>query len=127
LFTTASSQNYSLLRSFGAREVFDYRQPDVTDQLLKAAKKSASTGPAIPFVLDCIGSKSASLAPIAKIAHSGSKVAALLPVIVRDVSDTDAPEYSFDVRGSANWALGVIVSGVRTDFYLNVRIAITYF
>lgn len=78
------------------------------------------TGPAIPFVFDCIGSKSGTLAPIAKIVQNGAKVAVLLPVIVRDASDTIAPAYSMDVQASANWAEGVIVSGVRTHLYLNM-------
>jgi threonine dehydrogenase-like Zn-dependent dehydrogenase len=120
LIATASTSHHQLLQSYGAINVFDYKNVDVAAQVLAFAKTLGKTGPAIPFVLDCIGSKSGTLAPIAKIAQKGSKVAVLLPVIVRDASDTVAPEYSMDVQASADWAEGVIVSGVRTHFYLNV-------
>jgi NADPH:quinone reductase-like Zn-dependent oxidoreductase len=118
---TASPSHHQLLHSFGASNVFDYKNADVAAQILDAAKSLGGTGPAIPFVLDCIGSKYGTLAPIAKVAQKGTKVAILLPVIVRDASDTEAPEYSMDVQASADWAEGVIAGGVRTHFYLNVR------
>ena len=95
---------------------------DVAAQILDFAKSLGGTGPVIPFVLDCIGSKLGTLAPIAKIAQKGTKVAVLLPVTVRDASETVALEYSMDVQASAGWVEGVTVSGVRTHFYLNVGI-----
>ena len=120
LIATASAPHHQLLQSYGAIKVFNYKNLDATAPILDFAKSLGRPGPAIPFVLDCIGSKSGTLAPIAKIAKKGTKVAVLLPVIVRDASDTVAPEYSMDVQASADWAEGVIVSGVRTHFYLNV-------
>jgi hypothetical protein len=75
----------------------------------------------IPFILDCIGSKDGSVAPIAKIAKKGSKVAILLPVIVKVASETEEPEFEMDVSKSATWADGVDARGVRTHFYLQVR------
>jgi D-arabinose 1-dehydrogenase-like Zn-dependent alcohol dehydrogenase len=120
LIATASPSHHQLLRSFGATEVFDYKNPDVTAQILDSAKSLGGTGPVIPFVLDCIGSKYGTLSPIAKVAQKGTKVAVLLPVIVRDASDTEAPEYAMDVQASAQWVEGVIASGVRTHFYLDV-------
>ena len=122
LIGTASATHHQLLRSFGAAETFDYKGGDVTARILDFAKSLSRNEPTIPFVLDCIGSKIGSLAPIAKIAQKGTKVAVLLPVIMRDASDVVAPEYSMDVQTSANWAEGVTVSGVRTHFYLNVSI-----
>jgi len=117
IFSTASEGHHSLLKTLGTREVFDYKKPDVVDLILKAAATSGQV-PTIPFVLDCIGSKSGSLAPIARIAQTGSKVAILLPVIVRDASETFAPEHSMAVNDDAEWADGVDVSGVRTHSYL---------
>jgi NADPH:quinone reductase-like Zn-dependent oxidoreductase len=114
LLATASKQHHELLKSFGARQVFDYRDIDVTNKILQA------TGENIPFILDCIGSKHGSLAPLAQIAKKNAKVAVLLPVILKDASETDAPEYAMDVSTSANWAQGVDARGVRTHFYLQV-------
>lgn len=122
LIATASSSHHQLLQSFGASRVFDYKNSDVTAQIIEFAEALNRSQPTIPFVFDCIGSKSATLAQIAKIARKGTKVAVLLPVIVRDASETVAPEYSMDAQASADWADGVIVSGVRTHFYLNVSI-----
>jgi NADPH:quinone reductase-like Zn-dependent oxidoreductase len=122
LIATASASHHQLLHSFGATKVFDYKDSDVVAQILDFTKSLGRARPAIPFVLDCIGSKFGALAPIAKIAQKGAKVAVLLPVIVRDASDTVAPEYSMDTQASADWAEGVTVSGVRTHFYLNVSI-----
>jgi hypothetical protein len=98
----------------GASQVFDYRDPDVDKLILDAFGT-------IPFILDCIGSKDGSVAPIAKIAKEGSKVAILLPVIVKVASETDEPEFEMDVSKSATWPDGVDARGVRTHFYLQVR------
>ncbi|KUJ06283.1 NAD(P)-binding protein [Mollisia scopiformis] len=113
LLATASKAHRETLRSFGAREVFDYRDPEISSKLLAAA------GGEIPFVLDCIGSKYGSIAPISKIAKKGAKVAIMLPVIVTDASETSAPEYEMDVTKSVDWAEGVLACGVRTHFYLD--------
>jgi NADPH:quinone reductase-like Zn-dependent oxidoreductase len=119
LIATASACHHQLLQSFGANKVFDYKKADATAQILAFANPLARTGPTIPFMLDCIESKSGTLAPIANIVQRGTGVAVLLPVIVRDASDTVAPEHSMDTQASANWTEGVIVAGVRTLFYLN--------
>ena len=71
-------------------------------------------------MLDCIGSQTGSVRPLARIAQRGSKVAILLPVIVRDATETQHPEYTFDVESSAEWTKGVEAIGVRTHFYLDV-------
>lgn len=114
LIATASKAHHELLRSYGAKQCFDYRSPSIVSQILDAA------GGKVPFVLDCIGSKYGSLAPIAKIAGPGTKVAVLLPVIIKDASETEAPEYAMDVKAAAEWVEGVDARGVRTHFYLNV-------
>jgi NADPH:quinone reductase-like Zn-dependent oxidoreductase len=123
LLTTASPKHHDLLRSYGAAQVFDYNDPDVIKAILASSTRSAE--PAIPLILDCIGSQNGSVRPLALIAQSGAKVAVLLPVIVRDATETEAPEYSFDVPGTADWANGVEAVGVRTHFYLDVNYALT--
>lgn len=126
VIATASKKNHQALKELAAAEVFDYRDANVVTAIQAWARQNAGpnrTSPAIPFVLDCIGSKDGSLAPLARIASPGSKVAVLLPVIVRDSSETTVPEYSMDVGTSAAWVKGVQATGVRTHFYLDVGIA----
>ncbi|RDW89190.1 hypothetical protein BP6252_01222 [Coleophoma cylindrospora] len=112
LLATSSTQHHKLLQSFGAKHVFDYRNSDVVESVLKAA------GGPVPFVLDCIGSKYGSLEPISKIVARGSKVAILLPVIVKDATEDEAPIYEMDVSAAAAWKDGVVARGVRTHYYL---------
>ncbi|KAH7391448.1 chaperonin 10-like protein [Cadophora sp. MPI-SDFR-AT-0126] len=121
LITTASKAHHETLKSYGARETFDYRSPTVVSDILSSVQSVSGRErePKVPFILDCIGSKNGSLAPLSKIAEKGTKVAVLLPVIVRDAAEGVLPEYSMDVQGSANWKEGVIVRGVRTHFYLD--------
>ncbi|CAK7227964.1 hypothetical protein SEUCBS140593_006753 [Sporothrix eucalyptigena] len=110
LLATASARHHDYLKSIGARHTFDYRDKDVAQQILKVA-------PHVPYVLDCIASQQNSLAIIAQVAQGGTRVAALLPVIVRDATDDEAPEYSMDTQGAVKWADGVEARGVRTHFY----------
>ena len=117
LLTTASPTNHAYLRSLGAARTFDNRDPVVSKQIVEAVEKQV---PAIPFVFDCIGSKSGSLAQIAKIAQRGTRVAVLLPVVFKDATEEDAPEYAMDVQPHAPWAEGVDTRGVRTHFYKEV-------
>ncbi|EON69675.1 hypothetical protein W97_08927 [Coniosporium apollinis CBS 100218] len=122
LFTTASKRHHERLKSFGARYTFDYNDSSVAEAIRVAAAEScqrgASHSPLIPFIIDCIGSQSHSLSPLSDIAHTGSKVAVMLPVIVRDATKDIPPEYSMDVQAAAHWRDGVEVTGVRTHFYL---------
>jgi NADPH:quinone reductase-like Zn-dependent oxidoreductase len=113
LVATASPKHHALLKSFGASQLFDYRDPNVAQLILDAVGN-------VPLILDCIGSLNGSVAPIAKIAKKGSKVAILLPVIVKDSTETEDPVYEMDVRAVANWAEGVEARGVRTHHYLQV-------
>jgi hypothetical protein len=118
LVATASPKHHGLLRSFGAAHVFDYHNQDITKSIFATNQRSSK--PAIPFMLDCIGSRDGSVRPLARIAESGTKAAVLLPVINRDATDTEAPEYTMDVQGAAEWVDGVEAVGVRTHFYLDV-------
>lgn len=120
LITTASKKHHDLLKTYGASQTFDYSDKDVTTAILEATTAAGpGDGPAVPFILDCIGSQSGSLAPCARIAQAGTKVAVLLPVIVVDAGVDTKPEYSMDVEAAADWATGVEAKGVRTHFYLD--------
>ena len=115
VLATASRKQHAKLSSLGAKTLFDYNDDSVVDSLLQAGGDIG-----IPFILDCIGSKYGSIAPISQVASSGAKVAILLPVIVRDSSETESPVYEMDVDKAADWKSGVDVRGVRTHFYPNV-------
>jgi NADPH:quinone reductase-like Zn-dependent oxidoreductase len=117
LLTTASPSHHSYLRTLGAAHVFDYRDPEVSKHIVEVAEKHS---PVVPFILDCIGSKSGSLAQAAQIAQSGTKVAVLLPVILQDATEETPPEYSMEAETEAQWTEGVEVRGVRTHFYAKV-------
>ncbi|KAF2871459.1 chaperonin 10-like protein [Massariosphaeria phaeospora] len=113
---TASEKHHEKLRGYGAKWTVDYRNSGAVDAVRKIEEKE---GKKVRFVLDCIGSLEGSVKPIAQIAKRGARVAVLLPVIVRDVSETEGPVYGMDVQGCAEWAEGVEVRGVRTHFYQN--------
>ncbi|KAF9694622.1 hypothetical protein EKO04_007282 [Ascochyta lentis] len=109
VLATASRKQHDKLRRLGAKALFDYNDSDVVSALLREGR--------IPLILDCIGSKYGSLTPISHVAKSGAKVAILLPVIIRDSSETEAPEYEMDVLKAADWERGGDARGVRTHFY----------
>lgn len=133
--TAASKSHSQYLASLGARHVYDYRDPDVMlefehnyigRRVPGIDQDPRKPNPMIPFILDCIGSKEGSLTPIAKLAKKGAKVAVLLPVILRDATDTVAPGYVMDPQGVVDWVEGVEVRGVRTHFYLEVSRTCTH-
>ncbi|TEA15988.1 Uncharacterized protein C8034_v001010 [Colletotrichum sidae] len=115
VLAVASEKHHPYLKELGTRETFSYRDADVTDRLLKFVGERG-----VPFVLDCIGSVEGTLRPLTKIAERGTKVAVMLPVIVKDATDDEAPEYEMDVSQVlvGEWAEGVELRGVRTHFYL---------
>lgn len=119
ILVTASPKNHERVRSLGATKVFDYRSSVVTEEILEASPAEPKF-PAIPLILDCIGSVKGSLEPIARLAQKGSKVAVLLPIIIKDSTEETMPEYAMDVLGVAPWVEGVDAVGVRTHFYLEV-------
>ena len=121
LIAVASKTHHEHLLSLGAKATFDYRAGNIIDQILAETRtKPKAASPAIPFIVDCIGSKSGSLQPLSHIAQSGARVAVMLPVIVKDASEHTAPEYAMDAQTEAAWKEGVTVRGVRTHFYLDV-------
>ena len=118
VIATASRKHHERLLGLGATAVFDYNDADSVSLI---SQEAGSIG--VSFILDCIGSKQGSIAPISLIAKRGTRVAILLPVIVKDSTEEQDPEYEMDVEKAAEWLEGVDVRGVRTHFYLNVSIA----
>ena len=114
IIATGSKRHHELLKSLGATVAVDYRDADVVEQIKNAA------GGSVPFVMDCIASLEGSMKPISRVAQSGGIVATMLPIVVKDASETDAPVYEMDVTKATAWAEGVVAKGVRTHFYLQV-------
>lgn len=112
IVAVSSKRQHALLHSLGAAHVIDYSVP--LDTLLADLGHLGE----IPYILDCIGSQSGSVYPISKIARRGTRVAVMLPVIVRDAAVDVEPVYSMEVGECAEWREGVDVRGVRTHFYL---------
>ncbi|KAF4446624.1 hypothetical protein F53441_9755 [Fusarium austroafricanum] len=119
LLAVASEKQHEYLRSIGATETFDYRKGGVVDDILKFISKRSE--PRLPYIIDCIGSLDGTLKPLTKIAQQGSTVAVMLPVILKDATEEDEPEYEMEVSKvlAGQWADGVEVRGVRTHFYLS--------
>ncbi|KAF5674067.1 zinc-dependent oxidoreductase [Fusarium heterosporum] len=119
LIAVASEKQHDYLRSIGATQTFDYRKDDVVDHILKYI--SDIPEPRLPYIIDCIGSLKGTLKPLSKLARRGSIVAVMLPVILKDATVEEEPEYEMDVSKVlvGQWADGVEVRGVRTHFYLS--------
>lgn len=115
---TASKVHYERLSKYGAKQCFDYRNNNVGNEIEHFIHSQSNDNGQISFIVDCIGSQKASMTPISKIAKSGSKVAIMLPVIVKDSAPGVKPEYTMDVDEGVSWGDGVQRSGVRTHFYL---------
>ncbi|KAK1597850.1 zinc-binding dehydrogenase [Colletotrichum navitas] len=115
VLAVASEKHHAYLKELGAKETFSYRDTNVVDKVLGFVGKEG-----VPFVLDCIGSVEGTLRPLTKIARRGTKVAIMLPVIIRDATDDVEPEYEMDVSRVlvGEWAEGVELRGVRTHHYL---------
>lgn len=116
VLAVASGKHHEHLQSIGATQCFDYRKGDITKEILNAVPQGR-----IPYILDCIGSLQGSLKPITKVAREGTRVAIMLPVIVKDATEEEEPEYEMDVSKCLvdEWAKGAVLRGVRTHFYLD--------
>lgn len=136
VWAVASGRNHEMLKGLGARVCFDYRRKGVVEEILRFAaaddaavdgeeevKKQERTGPKVPFIVDCIGSRDETLRPISRIAEKGSRVAVMLPVINVHAAEGRTPEYEMDVGKvlPGDWAEGVELRGVRTFHYHKVR------
>ncbi|KAF9947227.1 hypothetical protein BGZ72_010779 [Mortierella alpina] len=118
VLAVSSGKHHEYLKSLGATVCFDYTKPEVVDNILNYVRDEED--PKVPYILDCIGSLNGTLEPLTKIAQRGSRVAVMLPVIIKDATEKDEPEYEMDVSKCLpdKWADGAIVRGVRTHFYL---------
>ena len=114
MVATASPRNFELVKAAGANAVFDYSSPAFQIKIEQYLSKK------VDLVLDCIGSLEGSVRPISKLAGPGTKVAVLLPVVVKDSSEDSEPEYAMDVGTVVDWEERVEVKGVRTHHYLEV-------
>ncbi len=122
---TASPKHHQKLGAYGAKQLFDYRDPDVV-QSIRQFLETQGNGSALR-VLDCIDSKFDSLEPISKIAtQSGASVAALLPVVITrsTPSKKDPVVIAPDPSKVAPWASGVDVQGVVTYAFEAVSLVI---
>lgn len=117
ILATASAAHHDKIKEYGAREAFDYRSSDVTKVIPSFVEQQAGEGTKIKYMIDCIGSQTGSVQPLAKIALDGTFVAIMLPVIVVDAAEDVEPVYEMDVTKAADWAPGSKASGVRTHFY----------
>ncbi|GJJ75437.1 hypothetical protein EMPS_07795 [Entomortierella parvispora] len=118
VLAVSSSKHHKYLHSLGATQCFDYTRPGVVSEILDYVKDRDE--PKVPYILDCIGSLHGSLEPLSKIAQRDSRVAVMLPVIVKDATEDEEPVYEMDVSNClpGKWADGAVVHGVRTHFYL---------
>lgn len=118
ILAVASARQHAYLATLGATACFDYTKLSAVADI-----RGYLGGGDVPFVLDCIGSLRGSLEPLTQIATKASIVAAMLPVILKDATVDEAPEYEMDASKCflGKWAQGVQVRGVRTHFYLRVR------
>ena len=120
LIATASPANHQHMRELGATEVYDYRSPTVVEDILAAHPSKDGEAPAIPMIIDCIGSVQGSVCHIVRLAQCGSVTTLMLPAIVKHASKDQIPEYAMDFTSLADWAEGVVVRGVRAFFFWTV-------
>jgi NADPH:quinone reductase-like Zn-dependent oxidoreductase len=122
----ARAKHHDYLKELGAKACFDYTDDDVVEQVLKYVGDGKDGKPRVPYVLDCIGSLEGTLRKIAKLAERGTKVAIMLPVIIKHANDKEAPVYEMDVTKvlPGEWKEGVELKGTRTHFYLKVSTSI---
>ena len=120
LLAVSSVRHHDNLRSLGASVCFDYTQREVVSNILSYVADQST--PQIPYIVDCIGSLEGTLRPLSKIAQTGAVVAAMMPFIIRDATETSEPEYSVDSEKilPGSWAPGVTPRGVSTYTYLEV-------
>ena len=115
VIAVASRQHHEQLTRYGATKCFDYKDEDVTDQIKAYA-------PHIPHIIDGVGSLEGTLRPLSKVAGKGTKVAIMMPVIVRDATGEHEPDLAMDLVSLLGglFVKGVELIGVRTFFYEKV-------
>jgi len=74
VITTASPRNFDLLKSLGAKHVFDYNSPTVVEDIKRV------TNGQLQYLYDCISYSGSTAKAVQSLAPSGGKVATVLPV-----------------------------------------------
>ncbi len=120
ILAVSSGRHHDYLRELGATACFDYTGSSAVPEV--NAYVAENHDGKLPYILDCIGSTHGTLKPLTHIARSGSIVAPMLPIIEKDATAEEEPEYEMDASKVllGQWAEGVTVRGVRTHFYLDV-------
>ena len=75
VISTASPSNHATVKSLGASHVFNYNDPDVTDQIRAVA-------PDLEYVFDTIGSPDSSVIASNAVKESGGKLCTVRPGLV---------------------------------------------
>ena len=88
IITTCSPKHHDLVKSYGAKEAFDYRDPQVVDKIQEAA-------PGLRYVFDTIGNTSSSKTASRAISHKDGVLCTVRPgkanteEVVKGVKITD--------------------------------------
>lgn len=109
VIAVASARHHAYLKTLGATATFDYRSPDVVEQILKEA------GGKIKYLFDTIGDEAGSLVHVAKLGSEGSKIAYLLPI-----RENGADGVRLKQETSTLFPEGSEAIGVRTFLYQTV-------
>ncbi|KAJ5770262.1 uncharacterized protein N7511_002313 [Penicillium nucicola] len=116
VLVTASPKHEKHLKELGATRVFDYRSAEVVSSIAGALESGMSCQPLRVF--DSVDSKLGSLLPISKLAtQPGSKVAAVLPVVISAPSSSEGLQLSADPSKEADWVQGVEVHAIVSYAY----------
>jgi NADPH:quinone reductase-like Zn-dependent oxidoreductase len=108
VLAVASGKHHEHLSELGAAGCFDYRDSAVVSKILDSIATRHGNDPRIP--------------------ESRAIVAVMLPIILRDATEDEEPEYEMDVSNvlKDRWADGVILRGCRTHHYLEVNQHLPY-
>lgn len=76
MITTASPRNHELVKSLGADEAFDYRDPDVSNKI-KQWTDARGFKDGVRLALDCVSTKESILLSANALGPKGGKVVTL--------------------------------------------------
>ncbi|KAI0692545.1 zinc-binding oxidoreductase ToxD [Cytidiella melzeri] len=93
--TTASPRNFDLLKSLGADEVFDYRDPDVVDKI------KAATDSSIHYALDTVSTIESQMLTVKTFASGPGKLHVILPPEEKAMNSRKDVKFSISLLYSA--------------------------
>ena len=114
ILATASTKHHDFLRSLGATNLFDYRNPELTNEIAKAVGQEGK----VAIAVDCIATEK-TLEQVAQAISPSGTVAVLLPVKKTDDVVVD-DKSKFDMNPEGRFSSDVRVLGVGTFTYLIV-------